>query len=340
VATGVCRVMQFLVELRRIRLARGAGLYLLMRWGIAARVLALAGRPSHHAGMKPLLRRALQALLPGLLVLSSGACAAECVLTVMTYNLRYASDSPPNAWPSRRPIMKACIESVQPDLIGTQEGLYRQLRELAADLPEYDWIGTGRDGGSRGEFMAVFYRRARFEPLEYDHFWLSDTPEVIASSTWGNANRRMVTWVRFRDRESGFEFYFWNTHLDHAIQAAREKGAALIRDRVNALKTHLPVLLVGDFNAVAGANPVYDILVRDGGFKDTWQLAAERRNADFNTFNGFAPPKREGQRIDWILLRGEAQVACSEIVTFAQNGQFPSDHFPVVARVRLNPPAR
>lgn len=289
--------------------------------------------------MQPIVVR-LRRLVIGLLgTLALGATAAECELTVATYNLRYASDTPPNAWPQRRPLMKECLEAIQPDLIGTQEGLYRQLKDLAADLPAYDWIGTGRDGGSRGEFMAIFYRRARFEPLEYDHFWLSDTPEVIASSTWGNTNRRMVTWVRFRDRESGVEFYFWNTHLDHALQGAREKGAALIRDRVLALKTRLPVLLVGDFNAVAGANPVYDLLVREGGFRDTWHLARERRNAEYNTFNGFAPPKREGQRIDWILIRGEAEVAWSEIVTFARDGQFPSDHFPVVARLRLRAPA-
>jgi endonuclease/exonuclease/phosphatase family metal-dependent hydrolase len=264
---------------------------------------------------------------------------ADSALTVMTFNLRYASDTPPNAWPQRRPVMKACLESVQPDLIGTQEGVYHQLKDLAADLPAHDWIGTGRDGGSRGEFMAVFYRRARFEPLEFDHFWLSDTPDVIASATWGNTNRRMVTWVRFRDRQTGGEFYFWNTHLDHAVQLAREKGAALIRDRVNALKTSLPILLIGDFNAVAGANPAYDLLVKDGGFQDTWWLARERRNADFNTFNGFNTPRREGQRIDWILARGAAGVDWSEIVTFEQGGQFPSDHFPVVARLRLRPAA-
>jgi len=262
---------------------------------------------------------------------------ADVALTVMTFNLRYASDTPPNAWPQRRPVMKACLESVQPDLIGTQEGVYPQLKDLASDLPAYDWIGTGRDGGSRGEFMAVFYRRARFEPLEFDHFWLSDTPHVIASATWGNTNRRMVTWVRFRDRQTGGEFYFWNTHLDHAVQLAREKGAALIRDRVNALKTTLPVLLVGDFNAVAGANPAYDLLVKEGGFLDTWGLARERRNADFNTFNAFNTPKREGRRIDWILVRAAAEVDWSEIVTFEQDGQFPSDHFPVVARLRLPP---
>jgi endonuclease/exonuclease/phosphatase family metal-dependent hydrolase len=234
--------------------------------------------------------------------------------------------------------MKACIESVQPDVFGTQEGLYRQLKDLAADLPAFDWIGTGRDGGSRGEFMAVFYRRDRLEPLEFDHFWLSDTPEVVGSSTWGNTNRRMVTWVRFRDRRVGTEFYFWNTHLDHALQPAREKGATLIRDRVNALKTQLPVLLVGDFNANAGANPAYDLLVQEGGFRDTWFLAAERGNAEFNSFNGFNAPRKQGQRIDWILLRGDAEVARSEVVTFEQGGQVPSDHYPVMARLRLPSP--
>src|SRR5688572_1421312 len=97
--------------------------------------------------------------------------APAASLCVMTFNLRYASDRPPNAWPQRRPVMKECIASVKPDLIGTQEGVYPQLKELSSDLPAYAWIGLGRDGGSRGEFMAIFYRRDRFEPLEFDHFW-------------------------------------------------------------------------------------------------------------------------------------------------------------------------
>lgn len=93
------------------------------------------------------------------------------------------------------------IKKQAPDLIGTQEGVYAQLKDIATDLPAYEWIGLGRDGGSRGEFMAVFYRKDRFEPLKYDHFWLSDTPSVVASTTWGDTNRRMVTWFRFKDRK-------------------------------------------------------------------------------------------------------------------------------------------
>src|SRR4051812_27759303 len=102
------------------------------------------------------------------------AAAPSGPLTIMTFNLRFASDKAPNAWPVRRPVMKDCIRSVNPDLFGTQEGLYAQLKDMETDLAgDYAWLGLGRDGGSRGEFMAVFYRKDRFEPMEYDHFWLS-----------------------------------------------------------------------------------------------------------------------------------------------------------------------
>src|SRR5690606_22970939 len=69
-------------------------------------------------------------------------------LRVMSFNLRFASNQQPNAWPDRRPVMKHVIEQAAPDVIGTQEGVYAQLRDLAADLPAYEWIGLGRAGGS------------------------------------------------------------------------------------------------------------------------------------------------------------------------------------------------
>jgi endonuclease/exonuclease/phosphatase family metal-dependent hydrolase len=262
--------------------------------------------------------------------------ASPTALTVMTYNLRFASPNPPNAWPQRRPIMRELIRDLAPDVMGTQEGLYPQLKELAADLPDYDWIGLGREGGSRGEFTAVFYRRARLEPLAYDHFWLSDTPEVINSATWGNTYRRMVTWVKFRDRSTGTEFYLFNTHFDHQVQAAREKSAALVRQRVAALETKLPVLLIGDFNAAAGTNPVYKALTDDGFFTDAWLAAPERDGEGVGTSNQFKAPVPGGARIDWILVRGDVAVERAAISTFSRNGQFPSDHFPVLARLRLS----
>lgn len=269
--------------------------------------------------------------------ISTGPAAGSTndVLCVMTLNLRYASDRPPNAWPQRRPVMKDCILEIKPDLIGTQEGVYAQLKDLHQDLHGYEWIGLGRDGGSKGEFMAVFYRRDRFEPLEYDHFWLSDTPEVMASSTWGNSNRRMVTWVRFQDKRTNRQFYFWNTHLDHALQPAREKGAELILNRLQNLNAELPLLLVGDFNATAGTNKVFHLLVNTNAFQDTWTLAKSKRGEIVKTFHNFRGPVAGDNRIDWILARGKVEVDATQIITFSREGQFPSDHFPVVAWLRF-----
>ena len=274
-------------------------------------------------------------------VLADSSTNASASLCVMTYNLRFDNprENPRDAWPQRRPLMRGLIRSVAPDVMGTQEGLYSQIKNLAEDLPEFDWIGLGRDGGSRGEFMAVFYRKTRLEPLAFDHFWLSDTPEVIGSSTWGNSNRRMVTWIKFRDRTTSNEFYLFNTHFDHLIQAAREKSADLVRQRVTALDTKLPVLLIGDFNAAAETNKAYKVLTGESFFADAWRTARERRGEGIGTFNGFKGPTPNGPRIDWILTRGDVTVDRMEINTFSRDGRFPSDHFPVAAWLRL-PPAQ
>ena len=279
----------------------------------------------------------LAAALPATLsrVQAAPARSGAEELLVMTFNLRYASDRKPNAWPDRLPVMTRLLEEYQPDIMGTQEGVYSQLQDLSGALPHYAWLGLGRDGGSRGEFMAIFYRRDRFDLLEYDHFWLSDTPEVMASSTWGNTNRRMVTWGRFRDRVTGREFHLWNTHLDHALQPAREKGARLIRERIAKVPETMPLLLTGDFNAYARANPAYDLLVTEGGLTDTWYAAAERRNETANSFNGFGPLAHEGRRIDWILSRGAVRTRAAEVVDWRQGDQWPSDHLPVAAWLKL-----
>lgn len=263
-----------------------------------------------------------------------GAEDAPLTLRVMSYNLRFASEQPPNAWTERRPAMLRLLERETPDLIGTQEGVYAQLRDLEAGLPAYAWVGLGREGGSKGEFMAVFYRRDRFEPLAYDHFWLSDTPE-FPSATWGNHFKRLVTWVRFREKATGREFEFWNTHFDHESEPARRKAAALVRARLAQADPGLPLVLTGDFNCAGGASAAYTELTDGAGLADTWMLAKERVNADLNSFNGFAPPRREGVRIDWILTRGAKDVPVSAILDYAEAGRPPSDHYPVTATVRF-----
>ncbi len=284
--------------------------------------------------MKPLVAAsALFLIFVSAVVLAAEPPPAPLTLRVMTFNLRFASDQQPNAWPDRRPVMRHLIERESPDVIGTQEGLYPQLRDLAADLPNYDWIGLGREGGSRGEFTAIFFRRDRFEPVAFDHFWLSDTPDRIASNTWGAAYLRMASWVRLRDRATRREFYVFNTHLDNVSDSARQKSAELLHARIAAVDAATPLLLVGDFNCAAGASRAYEILTRDAGLTDTWTAAPRRENETLNSFHNYEPPVAKSERIDWILARHPAAVGAAAIVTYHEGAQYPSDHFPVTAVV-------
>ena len=258
------------------------------------------------------------------------AAGHEPGLRVMSFNLRYAADTRPNSWAERRPVMRTLLRREAPHLLGTQEGLYGQLRDIAADLgPRYDWVGTGRGGGSRDEFAAVFYDVRRLTPVEYDHFWLSDTPYLIGSSTWGNTVVRMATWVRFRELRTGREFYALNTHLDHLNQYSRERSAALITERLGALDPSVPRIVTGDFNVAAHKNPVYDAMLK-GGLVDSWD-SAEARSALYATFHGYKPLVPDGDRIDWILTSPAVRTRRASINTFSEHGQFPSDHLPVQA---------
>jgi endonuclease/exonuclease/phosphatase family metal-dependent hydrolase len=257
-------------------------------------------------------------------------------LHVMSFNLRFASNTPPNSWPERRPVMRELLRRERPHLIGTQEGLYEQLRDIQRDLgSRYDSIGLGRDGGSHGEAMQIFYDERRLDPLEYDHYWLSDTPEVMGSKTWGGCCPRMVTWIRFLDRRTDRQFYVVNTHFEAFDATARANSARLMLARLPEFDPSLPVVATGDFNEPAAAGQtVYDLLVTDGPFVDTW-VEAERRSPLYATFHGYRPLVPNGPRIDWILTTPGSSTRVASINTFERRGQFPSDHLPVQAVIRL-----
>ncbi|MFF4277097.1 endonuclease/exonuclease/phosphatase family protein [Streptomyces sp. NPDC001536] len=284
------------------------------------------------------LRTAMAAALTLPLLATMPASAAKSVsrrLDAMSFNLRFASTTEPNSWAARRPVMRRLLRREAPTFIGTQEGLYRQLLDIHTDLgPDYDWIGTGREGGSHDESTAIFYDARRLAPLEHDTYWLSDTPRTIGSNTWGAALPRIVTWVRFRDRaDDGREFYVLNTHFDHVSQYARERAALLVAEGIGSFDRSLPVVVTGDFNAAAHTNQAYTTLI-ESGLVDTWDAAAERSRL-YATFHGYKPLTPGGDRIDWILATPRVTVHRARINTFAWNGQFPSDHLPVQASLTL-----
>ncbi|MFD0023846.1 endonuclease/exonuclease/phosphatase family protein [Streptomyces sp. NPDC058382] len=256
-------------------------------------------------------------------------------LRVMTFNLQVDWDGAPRPWSGRRGPAVDALHHERPHLLGTQEGLHGQVRDLEAGLgPDYAWIGQGREGGARGEFMALFYDRRRLAPLAHGHFWLSDTPEVAGSNTWGGGCPRMVTWARFRDLGTGRELCAANTHFDHLGDHARLRSAQLLAQWLSARPADVPCLVTGDFNAPAGRSAAYDTLLAGADLVDAWE-AAEERGPAYGTFHDHAPPVPDGDRIDWILAPRGSRVRSAGVNTAIGNGRYPSDHLPVHALVHL-----
>ncbi|CAI8728007.1 Endonuclease/exonuclease/phosphatase family protein [Priestia megaterium] len=258
-------------------------------------------------------------------------------LKVMTYNLRYLNDidKSPHTWKERCPTIRQVIKKANPDIIGTQEVVYKQIKCLNK-LGDYDWVGLGREGGSKGEYMAVFYNKKRFKVLEYNYYWLSDNPNLMGSISWGNIIPRMVTSIKFHDVKTDKEFYFLNTQFDNQSELAREKSALLILERLKVLNQNTPVILTGDFNTSPNTSP-YQLLTSDLGFIDAWESSKIRINKNIGTFNNFQDPRGGGleKRIDWILYRGKVQASQIKIINYHKGKQYPSDHYPVMVNFLL-----
>jgi endonuclease/exonuclease/phosphatase family metal-dependent hydrolase len=240
-----------------------------------------------------------------MLGLPAPGVAAEAPLRVMTFNVRVPADTGMNAWTHRRDLMVQVIKAEHPDLLGTQELTEEQGEYLAAHLPGYAWFGQGRDGGTKGEHMGVFYRTDRLAVVRSGDFWLSDTPEVPGSRTWGQPYPRMVTWARFRRRDGGGSFDYFNTHFPYRAEDvhARMLSANEILQRIGKLSSDTRVILAGDFNCAPDA-PVHAELTR--GLQDAWVTAASR-SGPAKTFHNFTG--KPARRLDWILSRGFNDIA-------------------------------
>ena len=264
--------------------------------------------------------------------------AGQPDLHVMSLNLRLhlPSTLPGQAdhWPERIPALQALLGLETPTILGIQEALHHQLPAVRDALPwHYRSVGHGREGGSEGEYSAIFYDSRRLSLLAWDQFWLSDTPRTIGSATWGNTVTRIAVWARFRDLSTGRELLAVNTHFDHESENARLLSARAIADLTAGFG--LPTLVTGDFNAAAETSGAYAALVGSGVFRDAWPAAEARLTPAWGTFPNYKDPVEDATRIDWVLATPGITVREAAINPFTLEGRYPSDHVPVQALVRI-----
>lgn len=264
--------------------------------------------------------------------LLSSSLAEAKPLRVLSYNLRYitSEDKGDRAWTARRDQAAELIKNEAADLVGIQEGLPQMMDDLAQRLSGYAVIGVGReDGINQGEYAALLVKTDRFRIQESGTFWLSDTPTVCNSCTWGNTVTRICTWAKLYDRETKRTLHFFNTHLDHASPMARQKGTELILARIAERKASGPIILTGDFNA-SDEDPLH-AAIHTAGFTDVWKALNKDVPAnESGTFHRFTGVTNQS-RIDFIYATPDMKGLESMIVKTSKNGNYPSDHFPVRA---------
>lgn len=253
-----------------------------------------------------------------------------------SYNMRGPFDKSPNEfYGDRLPKIVQMIKKYDMDIIGTQELVPETRDALLAQLPGYTFVGVPReDGKAVGEGCFIIYKTERFDAVDSDSFWLSETPDVPGSRSWDSWCTRVCTMLRFKDKQTGKEFVHVNTHLDHHSEEARIKGIQLIVAEIKRrYKEPVPMILTGDFNTYIGT-PTHD--AASALLTDSFTSSETPHVGPFRTFTNWIWEEKEnleeGSRIDFIFVSDEVKV--KEIVTCNdtfEGNTYSSDHHPVVS---------
>ncbi len=252
-------------------------------------------------------------------------------IKVMTFNILYGSaDDGENSWDKRKNMLYEVIRESYPDLIGFQEALKFQIDNLLEALPQYSYIGVGRDDGkTSGEYSCIFYSKDRFIVDTTETFWFSETPKVPGSKSWGNDLTRICTWGLLFDKFEKKDIYMYNMHLDYMSQNSRVKSTESLVKKIAENGMKHPIIVTGDFNSGENNQAVKNLI--DFGLVDTYRTLYKKapNEGTFNRFKG----DDTSDKIDFIFVSKELKALKSKIIKTNWNGRYPSDHFPVAATI-------
>lgn len=251
------------------------------------------------------------------------------ILKVMTYNIRLdvAVDGE-NDWSHRKDFFTSQIQFYEPDLFGIQEATPNQVADLTTMLTQYNHVGIGREGEGKGEASSIFYKKNRFQVLQQQTFWLSETPNVI-SKGWDAAFNRVCTYALLKDLKTKKSFLVFNTHLDHKGELAKTNGILLILSKIKELNTkNYPVIFMGDFNSLPTDDRITN-LKRE--MLDTRDISIVKPFGPSGTFNGFEHNKPVTELIDYVFVSKNNKFAVNKfaVLSDSKDLRYPSDHLPI-----------
>ncbi|NGF55060.1 endonuclease/exonuclease/phosphatase family protein [Parapusillimonas sp. SGNA-6] len=283
--------------------------------------------------------RRLLFLLTLFLIGQSQLSAQTAKLKIASYNIQY--DNPRdsvNTWKKRLPGVVYIFNKYQFDIVGGQEPYLAQLNDLMPQIPDYAYIGINIRGTTnilKGHYTPIFYKKEKFDVLDWGTFWFSETPDKPGRG-WDAHSNRICTWVKFKEKKEGKEFFFFNIHFDHKGVIARRESPKLLLSKIKEIADGYPLFVTGDFNTNQHHDN-YKVLNESGLVKDSYHLAKRIRNRNTPTFNGYRAELKGTNRIDhiYVSLSPALDIKSYRILTDSYKGMYPSDHFPIMLEIGL-----
>lgn len=246
-------------------------------------------------------------------------------LRVASFNVRtgLALDGA-HLWWRRRHSLLTTIRDLNVDVLGLQELRGFQRRWLARRLPEFEFHGTGRSRFSSGEATPVAVRTngTGLKVVSSRTRWFGATPDRPGSRIPGATHPRIATTVVVRSAD-GTEIEATSLHLD---QRSEKRRTASTRQLLGWLSDTGPRIVMGDFNAGIAAGCTRSLL--DTDYRSVLPTGGS------GTFHGFTATTHAAP-IDHILVSAELDVVDATVVERHDLHPLPSDHWPVVATLRL-----
>jgi endonuclease/exonuclease/phosphatase family metal-dependent hydrolase len=255
----------------------------------------------------------------------------------MLYNVQDAEDKLPlkHRWATRKLRLFEYLDYAKADIIGSQELQEDQVAEVINSLgASYAYYGLKtREIEGRSDTNAIFFKTDRFELIEAETIFYEDPR--------GNG----FSYCYFKDKLLNKNLIVINTKLSWGItwKAMKKRLSEVIKLNafINLLSTCEPILLLGDFNTLyfLDGKSIVKALT-ENNLKDSENLSIFRHFGPYCSINNsnilltpFIGPELKGVILDRIFVNEYFCVLAHAIDIAKVNGEFPSDHFPVIADI-------
>jgi endonuclease/exonuclease/phosphatase family metal-dependent hydrolase len=169
----------------------------------------------------------------------------------------------------------------------------------------------------------VLARRSTLRIVEERTRWFGETPDRPGTRLPGASFPRIATTV-VAELLDGAALRFTSTHLDERSEERRRLSATQLLEWV--AEHGGAHVLAGDFNAPP-TSPLFAAFAA-AGFR---HAVAASAGGTVHHFTG----RRDGRRLDHILVSREFEVVGAEVVYGEPGERLASDHWPVVAELRM-----